>query len=359
MGENDITRNVISSESIRQRIASIFPDSVILDNKFRFISISQNILEALGYTAEDLNGQPLSALAHCCNLQEDIEKRLLRGYFEQESFQIRGRNSNPVTFGISGYYLGLIADIDGMIVLKFKNMDEIKRMYSLLDERTEDLDRFVYLSSHALRGPLATMLGLINLMKMSDDLTEIKQLVDKIKGFAETLDDKLHRLILFAESDKASDSGHGPLSLQTMCAIIKEQILESSVGHHVHFNCLMQDALVQIGNGHVVLAMLTNLVNFICGLPKKNHNMLTLDAHNDPNATEIIIRANGFDANDEMAGKLRKVNFGYSEILNDPELINCYAAKKIVFKLKGSIQFILTRPEELIVMVTLPATTDL
>ncbi len=352
--EKDITQIVISSETVRQRIASIFPDSVIVDNKFRFVSISQNILESIRYTYDELKGNSLSILAYSCELQEEIEKRLRMGYFEEEQFELRTKNDTKITFGISGYYVGLIADINGMIVLKFRNLDEINLMYARLEAKTEELDRFVYLSSHALRGPLATMQGLLNLTKMSDDFVEIRDLISKVESFAEKLDDKLHRLILFAESDKGSESSHDPLCFPSICNILKHEISESNIGPSVYFNYKVQEPDVKINEGLVVLSLLRNLVGFICNLPRTTRVHVAFDALTSTSAIEIIIRANGFEISPELSEKLRTVNFGYSEILSYPELINCYAAKKVVYKLKGNIQFILNPPQELVILITLP-----
>lgn len=354
MAERDITRSVISSESIRQRISSIFPDSVVLDNQFRFVSVSLNILEATGYSMSDLRGNSLALFSTSNNLQEEIESRLRRGYFEEERFEISAKNSTRIAYGISGFYLGLIADISGMIVLKFKNLEEINLMYAQLDAKTEELDRFVYLSSHALRGPLATIQGLLNLARISNDINEIKDLNAKIDTFASKLDDKLHRLILFAESDKASESGNGPLGFQTMCELLHTEMLEPAFGHAVKFSYVPQEQFLIMNQGQVVLSLLRNLVNFIFSLEKTNECHLTFDALSNTSAVEIIIRAKGFKTCREISEKLQIVNSGYSEILSYPELVNCYAAKKIVFKLKGNIQFIVTPPAELVILITLP-----
>ncbi|HEY0744307.1 MAG TPA: hypothetical protein VGD40_22725 [Chryseosolibacter sp.] len=354
MAETDITRSVISNETIRQRIGAIFPDSLILDNKLRFVSISQNILEATGYTMDELRGHSLAIFSCIGNLHEEIKKRLRKGYFEEERFDIRSKNSTRIAYGISGFYLGLIADLSGMIVLKFKNLEEINLMYAQLDAKTEELDRFVYLSSHALRGPLATIQGLLNLTRLSDDINEIKQLNAKIETFAARLDDKLHRLILFAESDKGFESGNGPLGFQTICELLHTEMQESAFGQCARLSYKMQEPFLLMHHGHTVLSLMRNLLNFICSLEKTSDNQLVIDALGNSSAVEIIIRAKGFKTAQGISEKLQIVNFGYSEILSYPELVNCYAAKKIVFKLKGSIQFIVIPPAELVVLITLP-----
>lgn len=354
MGNNDITQTIISNEVIRERIGSIFPDSVILDSHFNFISVSQNILEATGYTRSDLKGKSVSMFSHGDDIQKLLEEKLRPGYFVEEQFEIRKKNEGTIRYSVSGFYLGLIADINGMIVLKFKNLDEINLMYDRLDAKTTEIDSFVYLSAHALRGPLATIKGLANLARSTKKQEELDYIVQKIDVFADQLDDKLHRLIYFAESDKGYEAPEQDLSLQSICEALMANIREASIDHPAHFACSTLDQSLVLENGKVILALLRNIVLFFCQQSKHPDNLLIFDLHSNASATEIIIRAKGFQLNAELTEKLSNINFGYSEILHYPELINCYAAKKIIFKLRGNIQFILTPSQEVVVLMTVP-----
>jgi len=356
---NDITQDIISIADIRQRIGSIFPDSIILDNQFNFISISQNILETIGYTRAELHGRSFSLLSAGSTIQQRIAEKLQPGYFAEEPFEIHGKTGERILYGVAGFYLGLISEVNGLIVLKFKNLNELALMHDRLEAKTLELDRFVYLSAHSLRGPLATLKGLINLAKISKDPEEIDFLIQQMDSFAEKLDDKLHRLIYFAESDKGSESLVQDLSLQSVCDALAANIQEGSVDHPVHFQCLSEDLSQVFENGETVLSLIRNLALFFCQQLKETDNQLILDTHSNLGATELIIRAKGFLLSDSLEERLSITNFGYSEILQYPELINCYAAKKIIFKLNGDMQFILTPSREVVVLMTVPRHTQL
>jgi nitrogen-specific signal transduction histidine kinase len=353
----DITKTIISSENIRQRIASLFPDSVILDNHLRFISISQNISEATGYSSAELKGKPLSHIAKGYNLQEQVAQKLKGGYFEEEQFEICSKNFGSILYGISGFYLGMITDINGMIILKLKNLDEINLMYDRLEAKTTEIDRFVYLSAHALRGPLATMKGLINLTRLTQDPEEIKYLIDQIDLFSDKLDDKLHRLIYFGESDKGHESGTNSATLQTICQSLKSIVTEASVGRTVRFLSLVEDPSAQVDNAELFQAMLRNLVLFFCHQATDGVNNILLDIHTGPGDLEIILQAKGFGITGTLRERIKNINFGYSEILHYPEMINCYAAKKIVFKLRGTIHFVHHNTPDIVALITIPRST--
>jgi signal transduction histidine kinase len=350
----DITRRIISIGEIRQRIGSIFPDSVILDNQFNFVSISQNILDATGYNRFELLGTSVSRLANTYDLRSHLEEKLRSGFFEEETLDIASKDGGKIVYSISGFYFGLITDINGLIVLKFKNLDEISLTYERHETKINELDNFVYLSAHALRGPLATIKGLINLSKSTKDINEINLFVQQMETFADRLDDKLHRLIFFAESDKGYESYDQEIALESICKTLAAEINEVSIRQSIHFKCEAFDKSICFQNGEVTLSLLRNLVSFFCQQPTTTDNLLLLDAHANASAMEIILRAKGFLLSESIREKIKATNFGYSEILSYPELINCYAAKKAIFRLKGSIQFILTSSVDVVVLITFP-----
>jgi len=354
MISKDITQTLISNGEIQKRIAGIFPDYVMLDNHFRFLSISQNILEATGYSVDELIGTSIGALSSTSDLTKQLEQKLTSGFFEDAQFEINTRSRGTVMYSISGFYLGLVADINGVVMLKMRNIDEINLTYENLESRTTELDRFVYLSAHALRGPLATIKGLVNLAQKCDDKEEMNFLLTQIKTFADRLDEKLHRLIYFAEADKEEESSTVDLTLHYIIAALNTTLREGGADFPVQYECVTKDQAVVLPHGGSILSLLRNIGIFFLQQQKIISNSLLLDVHVGEGATEILIRARGFTLEESLREKLRMINFGYSEILNFPELINCYAAKKIMFKLKGQIQFILAPLAEVVVHITIP-----
>jgi hypothetical protein len=355
MNDPDITRHAISSEEVRNRISCIFPDSVIVDNQLRFISVSQNILNVWGYSLSDIFKKPICILSHEGDLSTTFQEKLKAGYFEETRINIKTKNGRVISYGISGFYLGLIADMNDMIILKFRNLDEINLIHKMLEAKTLELDTFVYLSSHALRGPLATIKGLVNLARHTTDAEEMSFLMQQIDTFSDRLDDKLHKLIFFAESDKGHEHSQDPITLHDICQNLANTVNEGTVDHLVCFHCEVQDKTSSLENGELTLALLRNLVQFFAGQPKQKENSLKFDAIKNQHATEIIFRGTGFVIPSSLPVNLTTINAGYSEILNHPELINCYAAKKIVLKLHGEIQFILNPMDEFVILITIPS----
>ena len=72
---------------------------------------------------------------------------------------------------------------------------ELKRSNAELEKVVKDLDRFIYKTSHDLRGPIATMQGVINLGKHEFRDEKTLDYLTKMEGVAETMNTVVHRLI--------------------------------------------------------------------------------------------------------------------------------------------------------------------
>lgn len=342
---------IISGQDINYRIASIFPDSAILDLQFNIVGISQNILEATGYTRDDVTGKPVAIFSAGRDFKAALETWLVPGYFGEQTIELRCMNNETRRYSVSGFYMGLIADVNGLIIVKFKNLEEVHQAKRELVAKSQELDEFVYTSSHSLRGPLATMKGLINLANTTQNPGEIAYLIQQMGVFAEKLDEKLHQLIYVAESDKAPTED---LSIQLIFNTLSASLQESSIDFPVDFRCPVYDSQQLVDRGSDILSMLNNLALFFSQQPKNRVNLLVLDILSGSSATEIMMRCQGFLFSESLVEKIGNVNFGYWEILNIPELLNYYAAKKIMRKLEGTVQFMHISSDEVVVLMTIP-----
>jgi len=101
---------------------------------------------------------------------------------------------------LSGFYLGLISDLTGYIVLRIKPVDEINLLNRQLERSRQELDEFIYRASHDLRGPLATIRGLTNIMKLQKPNDEMKSLIAMLETSATKMDNRLSRLHYYRKS---------------------------------------------------------------------------------------------------------------------------------------------------------------
>ncbi len=352
--KKDITLSLISESEVRSKIWKIFPDSVILDRQFNIVAVSKNICETLSCNAEEIRGSSVSSIANTSKLQEMLEEKLRPGFFEEYQVEIQTRQDRRIVYSISGFYLGLIANINDLIILKFRNLDEIRFLHDQLKAKTLELDNFIYHTAHRLRGPLATLKGLIYLARNNDQPDELDFLTSQMTVFADRLDDILHKLIYFAEADKAQEVSSDKVTLASIAEKLRVFAQEECILSLVKFSHHLPEPVTWVDNGELILTMLQSIESFFCQQFMLADREIYFSGLSSHSFLEMSLRISGITLTEKLKKKIEKVNFGYVEILNEPELTSLYAAKKIVLKLKGCICFTILDPNEVVVHITIP-----
>lgn len=334
---NDVTRSVITETDVRNTVGRIFADGIILNTQYVMVSAGKNICQALGYPKEQLAGTSFLSIAGTLN-EQALTHLLEKGFFEDEPITLTDYTQNNIAFTASGFYLGMIGDITDLIILKFKLADPAEAIIKQLSLKNSDLDNFIYTTSHSLRGPLATLKGLINLMTMEHEV-DSNFIIRQMHLCADKLDDRLHKLIYFAESDKGQEFSNEQLTLDHISKKLQQTCAKDAASslQQIQFMETLQDAARPVENGELILAMLQNIRAFFCRNATQRFT-LTFRAIPYEHFNEFELTANDLQFNDTLSRKIDVVNVGYTEILTEPGLTDLYAAKKIVLKLKGHIK---------------------
>jgi PAS domain S-box-containing protein len=81
--------------------------------------------------------------------------------------------------------------------------EELKITLEELSERNFELDQFMYKTSHDLRAPLSSVLGLINLAKLDSERDRIDDYFEKIEGRVRKLDEFVRSMLSYAKVSRA------------------------------------------------------------------------------------------------------------------------------------------------------------
>jgi PAS domain S-box-containing protein len=81
--------------------------------------------------------------------------------------------------------------------------EELKIALEELSERNFELDQFMYKTSHDLRSPLSSVLGLINLAKLDSERDRIDDYLGKIEGRVRKLDEFVRSMLSYAKVSRA------------------------------------------------------------------------------------------------------------------------------------------------------------
>jgi signal transduction histidine kinase len=348
--QKDITQALIPLSDILSMLLEVFSDLMILNTRFDMLAHGETVIHDLGYSKAELRGRNISMLSN--GLQATLAAQLANGFFPEQNVRLYTKKGDLFLAGLSGFQSGLFSDINGLVVLRFRNLENVKSVYKRLEAKTEELDQFIYQASHDLRGPLATIKGLANVMKTAKGIDETEFIVGQIERFAVTLDDKLHKLAFLASSGKEGASLTGRIDFQYLESKIRE-----TIAHHsamVKFTLSFNAIEFYQTNDLLLYSLLTNLFSFIASHAQTPENALHLELVVDSFATEILIEAKGFSVGEETRIILVDEIHGYAELLKHPDLIYYYAAHKIVMKVQGAMDFNFLGPDKHRIKISFP-----
>ena len=192
----EISSEVLTREFVASKLSLIFEDSIILNSKLVIVAASQCAADLFKCSTVELVDRSLNFLTKDADLASEVGYLLRNGYFRGHCFELMDKRGKVFSAKVSGIYLGLISDFNEFIILTVKDMNPTYKLIKKLKTKEAILENLVYRASHDLRGPIATVLGLVNLAKMRQDDSEIDKLFELIATHSKLLDQRLNTLVM-------------------------------------------------------------------------------------------------------------------------------------------------------------------
>lgn len=361
---SDITGLVISMSELMDKLNDILADSVILDLNLGIAALGRDVEALLGISTEEFRGKDLSKLCADASVRLRVEECLRSGYFNGLDANLWTKKGDALNVTLSGYYLGLISDINGYVILKIKQKKEDdSHLKSELYLKKRELDTFIYRAAHDLRGPLATIKGLVNLLKIRKTDLEVDELTNLIEVHADKLDDRLFKLLYLANDNGHYEDGKGCVDFdvlkETILKTLKDncQLDKAILGFHAPASTLCQV------NDRAIMRLIRHVVLHIISLPvanatEDNQLMMDVQVRVFKASLQIKINAQGFLTTDSIRQVIKQPTSLYNDLLSHPLLFNYYVAYKEASLLRGSLQVDFVDATHQQIEVTIPVTSN-
>jgi PAS domain S-box-containing protein len=210
---NDITQRVESQLKFQNLVEKSLV-SVYIAQDGKFVYANPTLIEETGYTEEELYSKStLDFVYHEDRpmVQKNVDARIA-GALDTTHYEIRVVRKNGTLiwaefYGTSTIYNGNKAVIGTIINITSRKQLEIERQAIIeeLLQRNRDLEQFNQILSHNVRAPLATILGLADLMRTTESEEENRFIIKGIEQSSKQLDIVINDLndILHARSGLA------------------------------------------------------------------------------------------------------------------------------------------------------------
>ena len=321
------------------------------DIKNDSLFLSPLMISLLKYPEEkyvNMTSEKIERVGHPNDLPQ-IRKALEQHLKDRKPFMVEGRlrkgdNSYFWTL-ISGQaewnehgrptrMVGTIVEIDDLK----KAFKQLEIQNELLEKTNEELDRFVYSTSHDLRAPLSSIQGLVNVAVHSGDTEEIIQCLKMIENRVFALNGFIAEIIDYSRNSRLEVvTDH--INLRELVSEVVEGLQFFDKSGDIQFLLeVEEDFEIDTDRGRLKIILnnlIANAVKYHDYTKSKPYVRVTSEFKNDQ--VVIVIEDNGRGIEEEYQEKIFNMFFRASEI-SEGSGLGLYITKEMVDKLKGSIR---------------------
>jgi hypothetical protein len=347
----DIT-GLISEEDSCTLLLSTFPDCVILTQQLEIVDVGEQLMRALNYKAKELRGANVELLSYKPPLRKTLEKEFANGCFDSIKLVIKGKK-NLLECSLSGFYLGLIGELNNKILLRIKPRNQVALLHDQLEQSRDELDEFVYRTAHDLRGPVATVRGLINLMKLEKPCGEMAKLVEMLDNQATKLNDRLYDLNYLSEFAFARAVDH-PLDCATLESKLRSTIEENVPIDHIDFQFVAPKRFIKGVNAQLVISMINNLLLYLLNLSTGTSSKLIVRITQTKTDLNVSLNSEGFLTDYSIQAAIKQKTAVYTNIVLYSKLINFFAAQKAAQRINAVIKVAFVQESRQQISISIP-----
>ncbi len=207
-----------------------------------------------------------------------------------------------------------------------------------LEEKKEELNSFFYRTTHDLKGPIASIIGLTRLAKKDNDIETAVMCIEKIEQSATRLNSILLDFIKIMQiKERVTDAKL--INFQQLTDEIIQSIKYSTGQEDVDFKVLIEPGIIFHSDEKLIDSILYNLV--ANGVNYRNQNrekrpFVSVEIHNCDNGIIMKVADNGIGMKKEIQGKIFSLFFRGNEDTKGTGL-GLYILKNALDKLNGQV----------------------
>lgn len=216
--------------------------------------------------------------------------------------------------------------------------DELKNALNALSERNFELDQLMYKTSHDLRAPLCSILGLLNLANIDVEPANHQLYLDKIKDRINKLDDFISSMLNYARVNRA-ELETIPVNLEGLAKnSLKElEYLENYAKVKVTLQNTTPDIIYKTDKLRISI-IFSNIISnaFKYYNPTISDSFLKIKIAVTPKEAQVEFSDNGIGIKEEHINKIFNMFYRATERSQGSGL-GMYIVKQAVEKLRGTI----------------------
>ncbi len=339
----------------------------------RVFYTTPSISRLLNYQPEDILGKDIFYLLHPADtgkVKTALTAILAGSLTYHEPIELRLKKKSGKYMWVEANY---IAQADAAhhpmyIQATFRDITErkkaeqkmkkaLKKERQLNEELTKaqaELDQFVYSTSHNLRGPLASMLGIVNLMKKSATQKERNTMLEFIEKSIGKLDETIHEITDYARNNRQAVQIE-PVDFTAIIEDTVESLQYLPAASEVDIQYNIQEGITFYSDAHRFQVIFNNLISnaFKYYNPEQTRPYLNISITTSGNNVIIALEDNGIGVLAEHQERIFDMFYRATELSTGSGL-GLYIVKETMEKLEGSISVTSVYNESTTFTLTVP-----
>lgn len=333
---------------------SIFEQAAVgiaqVSTKGELLMFNQKLCDILGYKREQLMAVNYLKLTSPQDVNKDIEvmNQIFSNELDECIYEKRflHKTGKPIWAKVHitvirneqkfpRYAVGIIDDISE----RKKAEEQILKQNEDLIRLNNEMDNFVYRTSHDLRAPLSSVLGLVNLLKTEPDEGEKQQYMEMIEKSIRRLDNSIHEILDLSRNSRL-DSEFKKISLSELIKDIFDDL-----AHLKGFEKI--NVITNTGDGEFysddkrIKMIFNNLLSnaVIYHNPYINNSFIKISAEINDERALFRIEDNGLGIDQMHLKNIFKMFYRGNDTTPGSGL-GLYIVKEAVEKLRGNISVV-------------------
>lgn len=212
----------------------------------------------------------------------------------------------------------------------------IRERTVLLQEANQELDRFLYRSSHDLRRPLTTLMGLVEVANITVSDEQAKEIFGQVQHTVIQMDRLLKKLQMVSEINHSSTDETKPMNIEELMEQVNASFDDLLKQKDITFK--FTHSLPQEIDYHpfFLRIILHNIIENAIVFSKNRDPWVEVKITQEKNSLKIVVKDNGMGIEEKYLANILNMYFRANENAQGNGL-GLYVAKKSIEKLKGKI----------------------
>lgn len=297
-----------------------------------------------GYnSSSELIGKRIRDFYHTENsFDEEKTRELLQAYILNNYRINNAESKEPDMQGVVRIMLNNNIGIveNGFLVRTWGVQTDItdrKKTEKELLETNQELDTFFYKASHDLKGPLASVMGIVNLARMENKDNVIDNYFGMIETSIKRLDRTLMDLIELAQTRKGS-SKLSEVNVRTFVEEILHSLKNLPDFNRINFEIKIDSEIEVVVDRVLLLSVFQNLIHNAINYCNKENPWIMIQVISSGNGIEMNIADNGKGIPEKIKNRVFEMFYrGHPD--SSGSGLGLFIVKNALEKMKGKISF--------------------